>query len=39
MINFNDPKNRRTLSAIIILIVIVAMVGTMVIAGFSAVAG
>jgi hypothetical protein len=38
MFNFNNPKNKRTISAIVILIIIIAMVGSMVVAGVAAVA-
>lgn len=39
LFDFNDPKKRKTLSAIIIIVLILAMVGTMVVAGFSAIGG
>lgn len=35
MFNFNDPRNRKTLSAIIIIIVVVAMVGGMVVGSLA----
>ena len=35
MFNFNDPRNRKTASAIIIIIVVVAMVGGMVVGSLA----
>ena len=38
MFDFNNPKNKRMISAIVIMIIIIAMVGSMVVAGVAAVA-